>query len=180
MTEQTQAKQGVRARERNALERIGALEQDLGGLFTAVQNAVGELEKRIVTASEVIDAMVRVLGQDVVEAAVLSAREERAAEAAVKAKEGLDKALEAGQVVPVDKIEDDSIITGVEYDKDGAEMKPGYVQLSVAGVKPEYKEKMVGQTVGFRFDTADGGSFLVTGVYKSVPQPTEPEAASQA
>lgn len=173
---QTPPKTGVRARERNALERIAALEGDLGSLFTAVQSAVGELEKRIVTAAEVIDAIVRVLGQDVVEKSVIDAREERAAKAAVEAKEGLNKALEAGQVVATETIEDDSIITGVEADKDGVELKPGYVQLSLTGVKPEYKEKMVGQQVGFKFETAEGGTFSVTGIYKSVPQEAAPEA----
>jgi len=170
----TPPKQGVRARERNALERISALEGDLGSLFSAVQNAVGELEKRIVTASEVIDAMVRVLGQDVVEQAVITAREERAAEAAVKAKEGLDKALAAGQLKPIEKIAEDSIITGVESDKDGVPLKPGYVQLQVSGVKPEYKEPMIGQGVGYKFNTTEGNTFEVTGVYAPVPQPEVP------
>jgi hypothetical protein len=171
---QTPAKQGVRARERNALERIASLEGDLSGLATGVQSAITELEKRIVTAAEVIDAIVRTLGQDVVEGAVIAAREERAAKAAVEAKEGLDKALEAKQVVPADKIEDDSIITGVESDKDGVALKPGYVQLSMAGVKAEYKDKMLGQSVGFKFDTTDGNTFTVTGIYASVPQPEVP------
>lgn len=176
----TPPKQGVRARERNALERIGALEQDLGSLFTAVQSAVGELEKRIVTASEVLDAMVRVLGQDVVEQAVLAAREERAEEAAKNAKEGLAKALEAGQVVVADKVEDDSIITGVEFDKDGNPVKPGYVQLSMQSVKPEYKEKMLGQSVEFKFDTSEGNTFSVTGIYKSIPQENSEAPQAQA
>jgi Tfp pilus assembly protein PilX len=174
MADQTPAKQGVRARERNALERITSLEGDMGSLFSAVQSAVGELEKRIVTAAEVIDAIVRVLGQDVVEKSVIDAREERAAKSAVDAKEGLNKALEAKQVVPADKIVDDSIITGVESDKDGVALKPGYVQLSMAGVKTEYKDKMLGQSVGFKFDTTDGNTFTVTGIYASVPQPEVP------
>jgi hypothetical protein len=170
---QTPPKQGVRARERNALERIAALEADLSGLMSGVQNALTELERRVMTASEVIDAVVRVVGQETVEASVLAARDERAAAAAVQAKEGLDKALEAGQVVPGTVIGDNSIIVGVESDKDGVALKPGYIQLSMAGVKPEFKEKMVGQSAGFKFDTVDGNTFTVNGVYESAPQKTE-------
>ncbi len=171
--QQTPPKQGVRARERNALERIAALEADMGSLFQGFQNAVTELEKRILGAAEVVDACVRVLGQEVVEAAVLAARDERAENAAKAAKEGLEKALAEGQLVAAEKIEENSIIVGVENDKDGAPIKPGYVQLSMGGVKPEFKEKMLGQSVGFKFDTVDGNTFVVNGVYAPVPPKTE-------
>jgi hypothetical protein len=172
---QTPPKQGVRARERNALERITALETDLANLFGAVQNAVQELEKKLMGAAEVIDACARTLGNEVIEAAVLAAREERAAQAAVQAKEALDKALADNQIVVAEKIEENSIITGVEYDKENKPIKPGYIQLSMLGVKPEFKEKMLGQGKGFRFDTVDGNVFEVTGVYAQVPP--APEAA---
>jgi len=171
----TLPKQGVRARERNALERISSLEGDLSGLMTGVQSAISELEKRILGASEVIDAVVNIIGQEVVEAAVLTARDQRAATAATQAKEGLEKALAAGQVVPADKIEENSIIVGVECDKDGAVLKPGYIQLSMQGVKPEFREKMLGQAAGFKFDTVDGNTFTVNAVYAPVPPKAEPE-----
>jgi hypothetical protein len=171
----TPPKQGVRARERNALERIAALEGDLSGLMSGVQSAISELEKRILGASEVIDAVVRIVGQDTVEAAVLAARDERAATAAKEAKEGLDKAIAAGQVVAGTMIGENSIIVGVENDKDGAALKPGYIQLSMAGVKPEFKEKMLGQAAGFKFDTVDGNTFTVNAVYEAVPQKNEAE-----
>ena len=171
----TPPKQGVRARERNALERIAALEGDLSGLMSGVQSAITELEKRILGASEVIDAVVRIVGQDTVEAAVLAARDERAATQATQAKEGLEKALAAGQLVPGTTIGDNSVIVGVENDKDGAPIKPGYIQLSMAGVKPEFKEKMLGQVAGFKFDTVDGNTFTVNAVYEAAPPKAEAE-----
>ncbi len=177
---QTPPKQGVRARERNALERISALEQDMSSIFTGVQAAVSELEKRIMGAAEVVDACVRVLGAEVVEAAVLAARDERAAAAVETAKDGLNKAIEAGQVVVADTITDESIIVGVESDKDGNPIKPGYVQLAVSGVKPEFKEKMLGQGVGFKFDTVDGNTFTINGVYAQVPPKSETTEAPAA
>ena len=174
----TPPKQGVRARERNALERIAALEGDLSGLMSGVQNAITELERRVMTASEVIDAVVRIVGQETVEAAVIAARDERAATAATQAKEGLEKALAAGQLVPGTVIGDASVIVGVECDKDGAAIKPGYIQLSMQGVKPEFKEKMLGQAVGFKFDTVDGNTFTVNGVYEAAPPKMTPLARS--
>jgi len=173
--QQTSPKQGVRARERNALERIAALEGDLSGLMTGVQSAITELEKRILGAAEVVDALVRIMGQETVEAAVVAARDERAATQATDAKAGLEKALAAGQVVPSDHVSENSIIVGVENDKDGAAIKPGYIQLSMQGVKPEFKEKMLGQAVGFKFDTVDGNTFTVNAVYEAVPQKTDAE-----
>lgn len=166
----TPAKQGVRARERNALERISALEGDLMNMYQAISGAHQQLNGKVSGMAEVVDALVALLGREVVEKAVLDAREVRAKEQADAAKAALTTALEEKKLVSVEKIENinDTIITGVEYDKEGNPVSPGYVQIALSSVKPEYQEKLQGQGAGFKFDT-DAGTFEVTGAYMPVP-----------
>lgn len=177
----TPPKQGVRARERNALQRIEQLEQDLMNLAQGAQNGLNSLQTRINQSAEILDAVVGVLGKETVEAAVEQARAQVREDNAKAAKEALEAALKDGKLaaVPGDVgAGDKSILTGVEYDKDGKPVHPGYVQLAFASVKPEYQEKLRGKGVGFKFET-EVGSFEVTGVYDHVTQPEPEEAPAQ-
>lgn len=167
----TPAKQGVRARERNALERITGLEQDFASLVQGIQNAVNETNSKINTISETLAAVVDLFGPETVQKAIADARTRRMNERVEASKKALDEALIAGTLKQIEKIEDspDVVITGVEKDPEGKAIPPGYVQLPFSTVKPEFKEKMVGQAVGFSFETANKGTFEVTGVYQTVP-----------
>lgn len=174
----TPPKQGVRARERNALERISGLESDFARLVQGASGAINEVNSKIDTLSETLAAVVDILGRETVQKAILDARIRRMEENAQQSKDALAKAVEAKQVEAVEIIEDgDFIITGVEKDKEGKPLPPGYVQVPFSSIKPEFKEKLVGQVVGFSFETESGGSFEVTGVYKNVPpaEDTAPE-----
>lgn len=170
----TPPKQGVRARERNALERISGLEQDFQRLVQGVQQAMNQLESTQQTISEVLDAVVNITGTEPVQAKIAELRKKRASESAAKAKEALDLALVDGKIEQIEKVETGCILTGVEYDKDGNAIDPGYVQLNLDVVKPQFQEKMLGQGVGFKFETETGGQFEVTGIYKALP-PEEPK-----
>lgn len=171
----TPPKQGVRARERNALERISGLENDFARLVQGVQAAVNEINQKLNTISEVLDAVVTLNGAEKVQQQMADTRRQRAEERAKASKDALDNALLEGTIEQIEKIEDGATITGVEYDKEGKPLPPGYVQLPFDTVKPEFKEKMLGQGVGFKFETEPGGTFEVTGVYKSVPQSEAPD-----
>jgi hypothetical protein len=172
----TPPKQGVRARERNAVERLAGLEQDVQRLVGAVQQAFNDNEQKLRDLAEIVDVIVADYGRDTIQLALHKARVARAEEEAQKAKEGLDIALLEGKVEKDEAINPESIITGFEKNKDGETIAPGYVQLSLSTVKPQFAEKMIGQGVGFVFETDGGGSFEVTGVFKVIPQGAPDEA----
>lgn len=175
-------KVSARGQARNALERIESLEHDFQQIVGGFNNAFGQLQSQVRGMAEIVDAATRILGSAQIEEAVKAARLERAEAEATQAKEGLAKALEAKQVESVTKIEEDTLITGVEYDKAGNPLPPGYVQLNVGTVKPEYKEKMVGQLVPFKFEI-ENGTFEVTAAYKILPPveaPTATEVPAEA
>lgn len=173
----TQPKQGIRAAQRNALQRIEALEGDLQRIAGAISKTLTETDQKLTSLIELVDALVAEVGQDQVVARVQATRDEKIQERANAAKAALDKALAEGQVVPCETIEENAIITGIEYGGDGQPIKPGYVQLGLSAVKPEFQEKFKGQTVGFEApipssqEGAPEGKFVITGIYKSVPPP---------
>lgn len=185
----TPPKQGVRARERNALERIAALENDLQRLVGAIQKAFNEAEAKARDLAEIVDVFVAEKGVENVQNAIAAARTKRAQDDAAKAKDALDLALVEGNLEVVEKIEKlegsdvvptgEIIITGVEKDKDGNVLVPGYVQLALSSIKPQFVEKLVGQGIGFVFEVETGGTFEVTGVYRTVIKPVE-EAPAEA
>jgi hypothetical protein len=155
------------------MDRIGALEHDFMEITAAIQQTFNEIGQRTQAMAEVLDAVVSLVGKDAVQKTITDAQDARLNENAQKAKDGLTKALEVGQIVPVTEgIGEDCIITGVEKDKDGNPVKPGYVQAAVSAVKPEFKEKMLLQNVGFNFPT-EVGSFEITGIFRTVA-PKEP------
>jgi hypothetical protein len=156
------------------MDRIGALEHDFMEITAAIQQTFNEIGQRTQAMAEVLDAVVSLVGKDAVQKTITDAQDARLNENAQKAKDGLTKALEVGQIVPVTEgIGEDCIITGVEKDKDGNPVKPGYVQAAVSAVKPEFKEKMLLQNVGFNFPT-EVGSFEITGIFRTVA-PKAPE-----
>jgi hypothetical protein len=172
----TPPKQGIRATQRNALQRIETLENDLQSVVGAIQKALQSIDGKINTHAEILDALANEVGPESINAAIAAGRVTRATEHAAASKAALEKALADGELAVAETVTESSVIVGVEYDKNGEAVPPGYVQLGMNTVKPEFQEKMLGQKAGFKFDTADG-SFEVTGVYTvldtSPPQPTE-------
>ena len=172
------AKQGVRARERNALERISQIETDMGTMVGAIQQALQNIESRVNAQTEILDAVVQEIGAEQINARIEAARETRSEQQAVTAKEGLQAALDKGELVPAAVIGDKSVITGVEADKEGVVVKPGYVQLGYNTIKPEFQEKVLGKAVGFKFETSDG-TFEITGIYDVVEKSVEQEPTKE-
>jgi hypothetical protein len=152
---QTPAKQGVRARERNALERISEL-------------------------VEVVSAVVRILGADEVATALKAIQSEKAEAEVAQGKAALAAKLEAGELVTGTVVTPDSVITGVERNADGTDVAPGYVQLEFATVKPEYQTKLLALSVGSKIDTENGRTFEVTGVYEPKKSATVTLAPAEA
>ncbi len=174
-TQPTPPKQGVRARERNALERISGLEQDLQQLVGGIQKVLDEFNQRLNALGELSDAVVNALGRDLVNTKLQEARDQRAQEAADAAKAALAESITKGQMKAVEIVEDDSIVSGFEVDKDGKVVVPGYVQIRYSDVLPDLQEKLKGQVVGFKLETPVGGLFEVTGIYQPVPEEEWPK-----
>lgn len=163
----TPPKQGVRQRERNALERLEQMERDLISVVGSIQKALDELNQRFSAVAEVLDATVATLGSDVINQRILDTRKERSDKQVADAKAALEKAVTDGKLSPAIAVSEKSYITGIERDKEDKPLDPGYTQLNFAAIKPEYQEKLRGQKVGAKLET-EVGSFEITGIYEDV------------
>lgn len=170
----TPAKQGVRAAQRSALQRIESLENDVAQIAAAFQQVFGQIEATINQTNRVLDALIEEVGAEKIQERMKATALKAATEQAEKAKASLAQAVEANQIRPAEVVTEQSIIVGRESDAEGNIIPPGYVQLAYFSVKPEFQERLLGQTVGHIVDTANGGAFEVTEIYEAVPAETEP------
>jgi ribosomal protein S18 acetylase RimI-like enzyme len=177
----TPGKVSQRQQTRNALQRIESLEGDLVQVVGSVQQALAQIEKAHNDSLEIIDALVAELGPEVVANRIKATREEKAQQQADQAKTSLQQAVTDGRAVVAEKVSENSVIVGQEFQSapEGSEatdklLGVGYTQLSFFAVKPEFREKLLGQPVGTKVETGEGSYFLVTEIYDVVPVKAEP------
>lgn len=163
----------------DALTRIGELEQGNVRLVAGIQQAFQELTQQftqpISQLTELVEALSSIVGKEKVNEAVDGIRKARVEESAESAKKALDSLVDQGVAVPTTAIGENSIVVGREYDKDGALLHPGRVQLQWSYIKPEFQEKLKGQGPGAKIEAGNGNTFEVVEAYDIVA----PKAAEQ-
>jgi hypothetical protein len=158
----------------NALDRLTKAEFSVGQLV----GAVSQLQMQSSTLLEVLDALVELEGVDRVQEAVLKARKEKAEKKAEGDRAALDQLLLNGLLVQADKIEDGSVIVAKETGPDGTVKHPGQIIAPFRNIADQFKEKILGQAVGFKLDLPDG-VFEVLEVYGPNPNPPKPEGVTK-
>ena len=167
----------VRKAQKNALERIESLEESFPQIIQGINSAFTEVNNQISNAQEMLDVFAEMLGEDAVKTALDSMRTRKALERAAAQKAAVEEAVKAGKLTVATVISEKSLVIGVELNKDGQAVSGGRVQLPVQGIKPEFKEKLVGQGVGASFDIPSGGKFTVQEIYEAVETPPEAPVA---
>lgn len=160
---------------KGALARIADIEETIPAIIQALQDGLNQMNAKLNGAVEVLKAVTQELGTDKIQAIVDAARATERQERADAAKKWLDEAVAEGKLKHVDTITDDALVVGVEYDKDGVEIPPGRVQLTVTQIQPVIREKLVGQPVGTRVETPAGTTFEILEAYLEVPAVVPPE-----
>lgn len=161
---------------RNLDTRMAELEDGFKNVVAAIDQLFQKQGQRLGTIEDVLEAAVKCLGEETVKSTVTEIREEKAASQVAQAKANLAAALEAGQIAPADTIGEKSIISGVETDKDGNAVPPGYLQVSYESLKPELKAEFLGKSVGTAVQLSSGGSYDIQGVFDVVEQAQPAEA----
>lgn len=162
----------------NALQRLDALEQTMGGIVQGVNNALNQLQQQLAGFSETLGALVQSIGQDEVERLMVENRAERGRQLVESEKAGLAAMLAAGDVVAGEKVTEKSLLVGRELDKDGVVAPPGRAQTAFSRIEPGFQAGLLGQAVGFALDLPTGGKFVVDEIYEVVDRPAAPPAAA--
>jgi hypothetical protein len=151
---------------------LQALAQDFERLVKGVESAFTQqgqnFNNGIQNLSEVLGAVIEVL--DIKEKTTELMKAKRLAKDAADEQEkkgALAELLEKGIYVPSTEIKQDSIIVGVEKDKEGVVLPPGRRQLNIGGMKPEFQKELVGKSLGatLKPDGENGKTLYVTEIY---------------
>jgi hypothetical protein len=160
-------KPGLRQQQRSLSDRVGALEQNLARALMGVQQRFQALDQRTTSLEELVEALVNIQGSEDVQSFVDGRRLERAERLAAQEKASLEEAVKDGYVLPVEKVGEKSILVGKYIGADGGVIPPGRVQLVMAGgVAPEFRDKLLGQTVGKTLDLANGEKYELSEIYE--------------
>lgn len=190
----------ARQQATGALQRIQQLEEAIPEVVTAINQRMNQQQNQISSYAEVVDAIIGMLGADLVKSTIQANRIERQIEQANLQKEKVSKGVEAGRLVPVTEITDQvedapgSFVEGVEYDAQGQEIPPGYIFLRIAEIVAETRAMLIGKGPGTEVPTykvedgamvrdengapvLSGGRFIVTAVYDIAQKPVETPVA---
>ena len=166
----------MRAKTKDALGRIQTLEETIPQIVQGVNQAFGEMNAGLSAAQERLEAVVKMLGTEQVEATIQETRVARAAAQAEAQKDAVAEAVKGGKLLAVDKIGEQSLVVGTEFDKENKAVGSGRVQLPFAGIKPEFRDQLLGKGTGASFDLPEG-KFVVNEIYDPAPEAPAPTEA---
>jgi hypothetical protein len=161
-----------RKQVKTALERIDDLEKRVPEFAREVEKAVNGQAQSMAQLSEVMGALIEIVGPNAVDAMIEENRARREQARVEAAKDALAKGIAAGTIVPAALVSTRSLIVADQKDKDG---KVVDARIVYSQVKPEYQTKVLDQAPGFSFEFPDGGSFTIKEVY-DVPLPPVPDS----
>jgi len=153
-------------------------------IVMAVNGALGQQSRSLEEYKEMLNAVIGILGPQQVQAEIENARVMALQLQVEETKASIAKALEEGEVVRAEKASERSFVAGVETKPDGTAIPPGWAFVPMAKIEEEYRAQLVGQGVGFKITTKEGGFFELLEIYEAVEKPAEaptteapPEAA---
>jgi hypothetical protein len=161
---------------KSALERIDSLEQDMMNLAGGINEAMIQANNRMTGLAKIIEAVVELFGAETVDAKIKEVEKRNQDAALDAAKKALEDGVSKGDLQKTDVVGDRTLIVGREFDKEGNLIPPGRVQLMFAGVRPEFQEKIKGQSAGFSVETPSGGKFEIMDLYTVIERAPEPVA----
>jgi hypothetical protein len=161
----------LRGRNLDNSKRIDAIEQDIPRILGGVNDGFTRLSSQLSELTEIVNALVSLVGEDDVAKSVTESRIAKAQQESDAAKAALAQAVTDGKYKATDVITEKSVIVGNEKNKEGVTIPPGRAQLLFTKLLEEFREKMLGQKVGFTVTTPPGGTFEVTEIYEEVPAP---------
>lgn len=164
----------------DALARLDEIEKVLTQLPLAMNQALNRISQQVSQIAEQLNAVVGILGVDAVAKAIQEERNAKDIADAERTKAEIEKGLAEGKLLLQDVVTEESIVTGVEYDKDGGVIVPGFIAAKFTDIEEEYKANLLGKGAGFEFATKTGGKFIVERAFVIAPPPEATAKVEQA
>ncbi len=187
--------QKATARAKASLDRLDDMAKEIGTLseqvqgqgnsikqvVNAINGALGSLTKDFEETREMLNAVIGILGPSQVQAEIETNRKAALDKQVADTKASIASALEAGDIAKADKASEKSFVAGVETKADGTVIQPGWAFVPMTKIEEEFRKQLVGQGVGFKVVTKEGGAFELLEIYEAVEKPVAaPEAVVEA
>lgn len=170
----TTTTQEMYKQKKSALERIEALESMLPNLIQALGRQIDDMKTQLNGLAELVDTMIGLIGVEKVEAELKSNRLKTATEKAEQQKAHTAKMLAEGRLVSAETVGDNSVLVlRVNSIETGEPVGTGWFRFHVSEIKPEIRETMKGQTVGFK-GADELQTFEILEIYDVAPPPAAP------
>ena len=166
--------QDVEEAEKQTSKAIGTLNQQTGFLRETLGNVVEVLQASLAESGSVFEANV--------DKRVAAKRIELREQQDQRARDAVKQMVEAGTLVPVDVITEDTLITGRQFNLQG-EISVPLIQGPYSSYTESLQGALLGKNLGFVYEGPEG-KFEVTEIYKfatpaPVVEPTQEVVAPQ-
>lgn len=170
--------QKAMAKAKGSLERIDELAAQVLGhgesikqVVMAVNGSMGQLNRQLEEYKEMLNAVIGILGPSQVQEEIEANRRDALLKQVEETKASIASALASGDVVQAEKTSEKSFVAGVETKADGTTIPPGWAFVPMGKIEEEYRTQLLGQGVGFKVATKEGGSFELLEIYEAVEKP---------
>lgn len=148
-----------------ALQRVEALEQGLEGTLRAMRQTFALVEQRLANLEQVQVALIKLVGQEQIEAELRRMKIEQLEEDALKEKFACEEAIKEGRLLEATEVTELSVIVGSEVNADGTPLYPSRVQFLYPKLHKEYQDIVLGKKVGDVVTTPPGSKFTIKEIY---------------
>lgn len=169
-------KQIQKAPPKGSIERIADLERQVGQLVSAINQALSQFQNELNKTNSVVMAIKEHVGSDAVDAVNAEQVKRDQLQKAEAARRWVEERVAAGTLVTVDEVGPDTVIVGVETDKDGNQLGAGRLQLHYDAVRPDIQEAITGKGPGYMCATGPDSMLEILEIYK-LAQPASTVAA---
>lgn len=164
---------------RNAMQRVDKLEKEmeflqrkaLPGLVQSIQQSLGNVDKQLAAALEVVDALVVLLGDDKVQETMNANRKRIADQNEEEAVAAIATRLNDGSLIQADSIAENTLLVFRRSNEDGTPVPyNSRVEISFANLKDDFKTELLGKGRGHKVkgDETPVMLYEVTEIYTPV------------
>ncbi len=148
-------------------DELKRTQKGVAQIVNSFNEVLRQVDLRVTAISEVIDAIVAVVGHDKVNYAIEKNRKEALKKKQAEEEVFLKDSLEAGDLREAndEPVGEQSYLVGRSLDAEGKETPPGRMAFWFGHVLADFKEKLLGEKVGVIVSTPSDVSFELTEHY---------------
>ena len=172
--------------QRPVLPRVDELEQQVKNVYSILDSAFMEVRQTLGTSLQTLEAVMAVLDKTSpdftksVSEMMETKRTERLEKKAQRERDEIKYLLENNKIKQADTIGPSSVIIGRLFSPDDKVMNVGYEQTIFQNFSEHARAALLGQAVGFLYESPAKTKFEVLEIYEEVPPTTEAEPTTPA